>query len=140
MSKSRMALGDFIDGPIAFLFTASALYVTGFLQEVVNFLFTQVASYSTLSLNYAGLVGALALILAYLFNDRNLGDFSDIETFTVVFLFIVHGLISVVPAIRTAVTGSQAVALFLLVIYTAGYGILSGAWALGDSSVGDLVS
>lgn len=128
----RQALGDFIDSPIAFVYTASALWVTGYLTQVNTFLFTEVWTYSTLSLNWAGLLGYAGLVFAYFFNDRDLSDFGDVESIVVLILLVVHTLVAFIPSVRTAVTGSEPVAVFLLFIYVVGYGILSGSWAFDD--------
>lgn len=130
--SARQLIGDFIDAPIAFVFTASALWATGFLTQVNNFLFTEAWSYSTLSLNYAGLIGFVGLFFAYLANDRSLSDFSDIETMLAVALLVVHTLISFVPSIRTAITGSTSIAVVLFLVYALGYGVLSASWGLDE--------
>lgn len=135
--KRRKALGDLLESPMAFIYTASGLWATGFLSTVNNFLFTNVWSYSTLALNWAGLLGYIGLLAGYFMNDRDLSEFGDIETTVTSLLLVVHTLISFVPSIRTAITGSTPLAVFILAIYVVGYGVLNGSWVLNDSNPSD---
>ena len=118
---------DPIDAILSPLFVASTLATTGLATvSVLGFGFGEsifTASGATVTLGW--LLGAVALLGAYLTNQVNFAGFDEQELAIVGGMVVVHFATAFVPIVRDAVQDSQLIGIPIVMLMAAGYYLIA---------------